>query len=129
MPVTEVRVAGGLIKDGFLMQMYADITRRRLLTASTIQAGAHGSSIFAAVAAGAHPDLPTAATAMGGVSERVYEPDESAAVQYDRLYEIYRHLHGLFGRGDETMHALKALRADALRRRAEEPAPSEVDRD
>ncbi len=127
-PVTEVRVAGGLIKDGFLMQMYADITRRPLLTASTIQAGAHGSSIFAAVAAGAHPDLPAAATAMGGVSERIYEPNESAAVQYDRLYEIYRHLHGLFGRGDETMHALKALRADALRRRANEPAPGEAGR-
>ncbi|CAM2910068.1 ribulokinase [Actinomyces slackii] len=115
-PVDEVRMAGGLIKNDFLMQMYADVTRRRLLTASTLQAGAHGSAVFAAVAAGAYPDLPAAAQAMGGVSRRVYEPDEAAAQRYDRLYAHYRHLHELFGRQDRIMHDLRDLRAQALSR-------------
>ncbi|MDN6794438.1 MAG: ribulokinase [Propionibacterium sp.] len=120
-PVDEIRVAGGLLKDSFLMQMYADITRRPLSTATVVQAGAQGSAIFAAVAAGAYPDLPSAAASMGGVVENAYVPREEASRQYDRLYEQYRHLYELFGREDPTMHALKEIRRDAMARRALRP--------
>lgn len=117
-PVDEIRVAGGLLKDSFLMQMYADITRRPLSTATVAQAGAQGSAIFGAVAAGAYPDLATAARAMGGVRKNAYTPNEEASKQYDRLYEQYRHLYDLFGTQDPTMHTLKEIRRDALDRRA-----------
>ena len=115
-PVDELRIAGGLIKDAFLMQMYADILRRPLRTAKTIQAGAHGSAIFAAVAAGVYEDVPTAASRMGGVSETAYEPNEEQSLKYDKLYEQYKYLYDLFGRGNDVMHALKRIRSEALAR-------------
>ena len=113
-PVDEIFIAGGLLKDSFLMQMYADITRRPLRTARTLQAGAHGSAIFAAVAAGAYEDVAAAAEAMAGVSEVSYVPDEAAATAYDALYAQYRRLYDLFGRELDTMHGLRRLRAAAL---------------
>jgi len=124
-PIDEIRVAGGLVKNALLMQMYADVTRRRLFVASQTQAGAHGSAIFAAVAAGAYPDLASAAAAMGGVSDVCFEPDEDRSLLYDRLFERYRHLYDLLGREDDTMHALKAIRADAMARRGARAAASD----
>ncbi|MDO4258539.1 MAG: ribulokinase [Actinomycetaceae bacterium] len=116
-PVEEIRVAGGLLKNSFLMQMYADITRRPLRIASVEQAGAHGSAIFASVAAGAYPDIFAACEAMGGVAERVYEPNEEASKAYDPLFEIYLELYDLFGRNNPAMHTLKNIRAAALEKK------------
>ncbi len=117
-PVTSIHVAGGLLKNQFLMQMYADVTRRPLSVATVEQAGAQGSAIFAAVAAGAYPDLSTAAEHMGGVIEDAYLPREEASAEYDRLYAIYHHLSDLFGREDTTMYQLKDIRRDAMARKA-----------
>lgn len=116
-PVTEIRIAGGLLKDEFLMQMYADITRRPLRTARTVQAGAHGSAIFAAVAAGVYADVETAVGAMAGVSQTVYEPRAEASAEYDELYAEYTRLYEHFGHEDAVMHRLKRIRANALARR------------
>lgn len=113
-PVEEIFIAGGLLRNSFLMQMYADVTRRPLRTARTLQAGAHGSAIFAAVAAGAYEDVAEAAKAMAGVSEVSYEPNESSAVAYDALYTQYRRLYDLFGRELEMMHDLHGVRVEAL---------------
>ncbi|WP_026459906.1 ribulokinase [Schaalia suimastitidis] len=110
-PVDEIRVAGGLLKNRFLMQMYADVTRRPLRCATIEQAGAHGSAIFAAVAAGIHPDVPTACQVMARVTEESYVPREDASKRYDELFTHYRHLYHLFGRADQTMHELKKIRA------------------
>lgn len=110
-PINEIRVAGGLLKSAFLMQMYADITRRPLRTANTTQAGAHGSAVFAAVAAGAYPSLADASASMGGVSETVYQPREEKSALYDKLYEQYVYLYNLFGRENSVMRTLKEMRA------------------
>lgn len=118
-PVNSIHVAGGLLKNEFLMQMYADVTRRPLSVATVDQAGAQGSAIFAAVAAGAQPDLETAARTMGGVIENAYLPNEESALKYDPLFNIYRHLYNLFGREDTTMYQLKDIRREAMERKAE----------
>lgn len=115
-PVKEIRIAGGLLRNSFLMQMYADVTRRPLKTARTLQAGAHGSAIFAAVAAGAYEDVVDAAEAMAGVSETAYLPDEEAANAYDSLYAHYAALYEFFGRGTGMMHELRHARAEAIGR-------------
>src|SRR6266702_2141164 len=60
-PVTDLVVAGGLIKSAPLMQIYADVTRRPLSVIGSEQGPALGSAIHAAVAAGAYPDVPAAA--------------------------------------------------------------------
>jgi L-ribulokinase len=114
-PVTELVAAGGLIKDKFVMQVYADVTRRPLSLIASEQGSALGSAIHAAVAAGAYPGVPAAAAAMGGRHEAVYRPDPGRADAYDRLYAEYLLLHDYFGRGgNEVMHRLRELRAQAV---------------
>lgn len=113
-PVTELIVAGGLLKNTFLMQLYADVTRLPLSTISSEHGPALGSAIHAAVAAGAYPDVRAAARAMGRRVVAAYTPDEDAALRYDALYAEYLHLHDHFGRGgNEVMRRLKAIRREA----------------
>jgi L-ribulokinase len=108
-------VAGGLLKDAFVMQVYADVLRLPLSVISSGQGPALGSAIHAAVAAGAYPDVPAAAAAMGSKQEAVYTPDPASARVYDELYAEYVRLHDYFGRGpNEVMHRLRALRDRAL---------------
>ena len=117
-PVTELVVAGGLLKNTPLMQIYADITRRPLSVIGSDQAPALGSAIHAAVAAGAYPDVPAAAAAMGRIDRDVYRPDAARADVYDDLYAEYVRLHDYFGRGaNEVMHRLRAIRDRAYVRR------------
>jgi L-ribulokinase len=114
-PVTELVVAGGLLRNGQLMQIYADVTRRPLSVIGSEQGPALGAAIHAAVAAGAHPDIRAASAAMGNVRRGVYQPDPERADGYDTLYPEYRALHDHFGRGGtEVLHRLRALRAAAL---------------
>jgi L-ribulokinase len=114
-PVTEFVVAGGLIKSAPLMQIYADVIRRPLSVIGSDQGPALGSAIHAAVAAGAYPDVPAAASAMGRVNRDVYRPDEARADVYDQLYAEYVRLHDYFGRGaNEVMYRLRAIRDRAL---------------
>ncbi len=116
-PVTELVVAGGLLKNELLMQIYADVTRMPLSTIGSSQGPALGSAMHAAVAAGAHPDIHAAAEAMGSVTRGVYEPDDDAADAYDALYAEYRELHEYFGEGgNDVMHRLRDLRRQARTR-------------
>lgn len=116
-PVEEFIVAGGLAKNALLMQIYADVTRLPLSIIDSEQGPALGSAIHAAVAAGAYPDVPTAAKQMGKVRKNVYLPDEARAAAYDALFEQYLALHDHFGRATTTMRRLKAIRRDAVARR------------
>jgi L-ribulokinase len=111
MAVGELCVAGGLVQNPFVMQIYADVTRLPLHVACSDQAPALGSAMHAAVAAGVHDDIRAAAAAMGRVARDAYVPDERRADAYDPLYEHYARLHDHFGRGgDDVMHALRDLR-------------------
>jgi L-ribulokinase len=111
LPVRELIVAGGLLKNPVIMQIYADVTRRSLHLIDSEQGPALGSAMHAAVAAGAYPDIYAAAAAMGKVRRDVYAPDEGRAGAYDALYEHYSTLHDHFGRGgDDVMHALRHIR-------------------
>jgi len=114
-PVTEFIVAGGLLRNSFLMQTYSDILRMPISTIASDQGPALGSAIHAAVAAGAYPDVRAAGKAMGKLNKNVYSPNEESATAYDKLFAEYSLLHDYFGRGaNDVMHRLKALRRDAL---------------
>jgi L-ribulokinase len=109
--IGELIVAGGLLKNAFLMQLYADVTRRPLGVMETQNGSALGSAIHAAVAAGAYEDVYAAARAMGKVHRNAYLPDEGRADAYDRLYAIYTELHDHFGRGgSDALHTLRKIR-------------------
>jgi L-ribulokinase len=113
-PVKEFVVAGGLLKNRFLMQLYADVLGRPIGTIGSDQGPALGSAMHAAVAAGAYPDIRTAAATMGRVERDVYVPDAPRAAVYDRLYAEYTTLHDYFGRGgNDVMHRLRVLRREA----------------
>jgi L-ribulokinase len=120
-PVNELVVAGGLLKNPLLMQIYADVTNLPLSTIGSAQGPALGSAIHAAVAAGAYPDIHTASEAMGHKNEGVYQPTPANVADYERLYDEYRTLHDYFGRGDnDVMHRLKAIRRQAVAARTGE---------
>lgn len=113
-PVTEFIVAGGLIKNQFLMQLYCDVTRLPLSILDSEQGPALGSAIHAAVAAGEYPNVRAASEAMGRVQKAMYLPNEERAAQYDRLYAEYETLHDYFGRGqNNVMKRLKAMKREA----------------
>jgi len=115
-PVTEFIVAGGLLKNAFLMQTYADILRMPISTIASEQGPALGSAIHAAVAAGAYADVRAAGTAMGKLNRGVYTPNPEAADAYDGLYAEYTSLHNYFGQGgNDVMHRLKSIKREALR--------------
>jgi L-ribulokinase len=111
LPVTELVIAGGLMRNELLMQIYADVTRRPLSLVASEQAPALGSAMHAAVAAGSYPNVPAAAAAMGRRRATAFSPDPASADVYDQLYAEYVLLHDYLGRGaNEVMHRLRGLR-------------------
>ena len=108
-PVQDFTVAGGMLKNPLVMQIYADVLRRPLHVIESEEGPALGSAMHASVAAGVHPDINAASEAMGKVRRNAYLPDEESADAYDELYAHYTALHDHF-RGGEMMHALRRPR-------------------
>ena len=97
-PINRVVCAGGIAeKNPLLMQIYADVTGCTMQVAGSSQACALGSAVSAAVLAGAHPDFPTAQTAMTSLKKVSYKPRPAAQKTYDQLYTLYRQCHDAFG--------------------------------
>ncbi|MFC0542450.1 ribulokinase [Kutzneria chonburiensis] len=113
-PVTEFVVAGGLIRNPLLMQIYADVIDMPLSVIGSENGPALGSAIHAAVAAGAYPDIRAAAKAMGSVERDVYRPIPANVAAYEEIFTDYLTLHDYFGRGvNQVMRRLKSRRRRA----------------
>jgi L-ribulokinase len=114
-PVEEFVVAGGLMKNDLVMRIYADVLKMPLSVIGSDQGPALGSAIHAAAAAGAYPDVRTAAAAMGRKQSAVWQPDPAASEVYDQLFAEYTKLHDYFGRGGtKVMRTLRAIRRRAV---------------
>jgi L-ribulokinase len=117
-PVEEFVVAGGLLKNQLLMQIYSDVLRRPISVVGSGQGPALGAAIHAAVAAGTYPDVPAAAASMGRRTESAYRPDPDRADRYDLLYAEYRELHDWFAGsaygGSDVLHRLHALKNEVI---------------
>lgn len=99
-PVSTIKVAGGIAnKNALLMQIYADVLNREIGVCQSTQAGALGSAIYAAVAAGVYPNLQVAAKVMGAPVTKRYYPNEKNHEAYQKLYKEYVTLHDYFGKG------------------------------
>jgi L-ribulokinase len=110
-PVEEFVVAGGLMKNPLVMQIYADVLKMPLSVIGSDQGPALGSAIHAAAAAGAYPDVRAAAAAMGRKQDAVWTPDPAASAVYDELFAEYTKLHDYFGRGgNKVMRTLRSIR-------------------
>jgi L-ribulokinase len=118
--VNEIVACGGLPeRNRLLMQIYSDVTGREIRVADTAQAGALGSAMFAAVAAGkkagGYDSILEAAQHMARLKDVVYRPNPAHRDVYDQLFAEYQKLHDYFGRGrNDVMKRLKALRLQAL---------------
>jgi L-ribulokinase len=112
-PVREIVVGGGLLKNRLLMQIYADVVGLPLSTVDSGQAPALGAAIHAATAAGAYHDVPAAAMQMGGRTRGVYTPATDNVARYDDLYAEYVKLHDWFGRGNAMMRTLREISTPA----------------
>jgi len=118
-PVDEIVACGGLPeKNRLLMQIYADVTGREFKVARSRQAGALGSAMHAAVAAGpeagGYRTIVEAAAHMAHLADKVYRPIPEHRALYDRLYNEYVRLYTYFGRGENNvMKVLKRIKAQA----------------
>jgi L-ribulokinase len=116
--VDDVVVAGGLVRNRWLLQVYADVLGLPLSVIGTDHGSAVGAAIHAAVAAGEHPDVPAAVAAMAPEHTSRLTPDPARSAAYDPLFAEYVALHDHFGRDPRAMHRLHALR------RAARPRPT-----
>jgi L-ribulokinase len=119
-PIRELFACGGIAaKDPFMMQIYADVTRREIRISDSAQTVALGAAMFGAVAAGksrgGYDSIFDAARTMPRLKEEVYRPNLAHAAVYDRLYAEYKTLHDYFGRGaNDVMKRLKAIKLASL---------------
>jgi L-ribulokinase len=110
-PVRELAVCGGLVKDPLILQIYADVTGLPVRVAASNQAVALGAAIFGAVAAGAFRSFDEAISGMTRPPIATYKPDRKASAIYAKLFETYRRCHDIFGREQAALMAgLKKLR-------------------
>jgi L-ribulokinase len=117
-PVNEVIACGGLpFQNRLLMQLTADITGRPVRVASSRQAPALGSAMFAAVAAGpgagGYESIVEASQQMTRPSMEEFLPDEANASVYDELFQVYRELHDSLAADDSPMRRLRTLQQTA----------------
>ena len=109
---TEFVVAGGLLKNALLMQIYADVTDLPLST-DRLRRRARRSARRSTPPSPPAP-TPTCAPppqAMGRSTAASTSPIPQNAAAYDALYAEYLLLHDYFGRGaNDVMHRLKARR-------------------
>ena len=118
--VREIVAAGGLPeRNKLLMQIYADIVGREFKVVGATQAGAVGSAMHGAVAAGAaaggYDTIQEAAAQMAHLKAESYRPIPEHQRVYDELYAEYVALHDYFGRSaNDVMKRLKGLRARVL---------------
>jgi L-ribulokinase len=81
---------GGVAKKSELvMQTMADVLNMPIKVASSEQAPALGAAMYAAVAAGVHPDTQSAIRAMGNGFDKIYEPIAKNVPVYEKLYREY----------------------------------------
>ncbi len=111
-PVTELVVCGGLAKDAFVLQVYADVVGLPVRVAVSRQAVALGSAILGAVAAGfaggGYDHMPEAVKKMTRKPRRRFDPNPATAAAYVELFEIYKQCHDYFGEEHpELMRRLK----------------------
>ena len=84
---------GGVAKKSpFVMQTMADVLNRPISIATSEQTCALGAAMFAATAAGIHPNVETAMAQMGAGFDQEYLPNSEHAAIYDRLYTDYQKL-------------------------------------
>ena len=86
---TVIAMGGVAKKSKLVMQTMADVLDMPIKVSASEQAPALGSAMYAAVASGIYPDIPSAIEAMGVGFDEVYEPIAANTAIYNDLYQKY----------------------------------------
>ncbi len=82
---------GGVAKKSpFIMQIMADVMNMPIQIVRSEQTCALGAAMFAAVAAGVHPDVSIAMEKMGSGFDKEYVPQPLAVQAYEKWYQAYK---------------------------------------
>lgn len=117
-PIHELVACGGLPeKNRLLMQIYADVTGRKIKVTASKQTPALGSAMFGAVAAGkaegGYDSIYDAAQKMAHLKEETFKPVPENQIVYNKLFAEYVNLHDYFGRGgNDVMKNLKHIKTE-----------------
>ncbi len=87
-----IGIGGVARKSEFIMQSLANVLDRPIAVAASDQTPALGAAIYAATAAGIHPDVREAARKMGSPLEAEYHPEPEAVTILARQMEAYEKL-------------------------------------
>ncbi len=89
-PMERVLALGGIArKSKFVMQTCADVLAMPIRVVKSDQACALGAAMFAATAAGVHPDLRSAMAAMNSGFDAEYVPHAADSARYQEKYQRY----------------------------------------
>lgn len=97
--IDEICAAGGVSHNSpFILQIYSNITNKKISVSRSTNATALGAAIFSSVAAGekygGYNDITTASKKMGGIQENCYCPQKMDSL--DEKYLLYRRLRDFF---------------------------------
>ena len=115
-PVNQIVLAGGIpARSPFIVQLYADVLGRPVRICASDQASALGAAALGICAAPkmetGYDSLEQIVCTLGRTKPDIYLPDTEQSVRYDSLYEDYKELHRLFGKGGSgIMHRLTERR-------------------
>lgn len=90
--IDQLRVSGGGAKSPLWRQILADVFNSELVTVNTTEGAAYGAALLAGVGVGYWPTVEAACDATVRVTDRV-NPGEETALNYERVYGIYRGLY------------------------------------
>ena len=114
--VNELYACGGLPeKSRLVMQIFADVTGRKIKLSARPHTPAFGSAMFGAVAAGrangGYNSIFEAVEHMAYLKEDYYSPDPESHKIYQQIFSEYDRLHDYFGRGEnDVMKRLKKIK-------------------
>lgn len=81
--------SGGGAKNPFLLQLQADVFRKKVLVASCEEQACLGAALYAGVGCGLYGSLREASQTVSRYAPEQYEPDADRADLYNRMFQRY----------------------------------------
>lgn len=113
--INEIIAIGGLSKSNLIMQIYSDITGRKIKVLKSDQVCAVGSAILASCknkGAYKNQNLKEAQKNMSVKVKKIFKPNKKNNFLYRRVYKLYKNLHDAFGTQNKKIslhHVMKEL--------------------